>query len=213
MRALLGAVFCLLWLTPVAAAEISGSVSVQSAAGPAGSPPPGSKPFIKKNKNLDLSQVVVFLDRPPKKVEKRAVIHQRERRFIPFVSVVQAGSTIAFPNEDLIYHSVYSESPARVFQLEEYPQGESRDVIFNDAGHVELYCAIHTRMNAHILVLDHRMFVRPDSQGRFAFPGMKPGKYRVTAWHPLWGEQTVEYELKKEGSRQLDMVLGAAPDR
>jgi len=44
-----------------------------------------------------------------------AVIDQIQRQFVPRDTVVQSGTTIAFPNSDNIHHSVYSFSPARTF--------------------------------------------------------------------------------------------------
>ncbi|MFD2273149.1 hypothetical protein ACFS07_24095 [Undibacterium arcticum] len=49
-----------------------------------------------------------------------AQIEQRQRKFMPLVTVVQTGSTISFPNNDTVRHHVYSFSPAKPFELKLY---------------------------------------------------------------------------------------------
>ena len=38
----------------------------------------------------------------------RAVLEQRDREFIPFVTVVRTGTSVTFPNRDQLMHHVYS---------------------------------------------------------------------------------------------------------
>src|SRR4051794_3782320 len=45
---------------------------------------------------------------------------QRNKQFIPYVSAIQAGSLVQFPNKDTVKHHVYSFSPAKKFELPLY---------------------------------------------------------------------------------------------
>src|SRR3974390_1232377 len=47
--------------------------------------------------------------RPGKVVE----IQQIDREFVPYITVIQTGTTVTFPNRDPILHHVYSFSPAK----------------------------------------------------------------------------------------------------
>src|SRR5216110_2397145 len=40
-------------------------------------------------------------------------IEQLDREFVPYVSVIQTGTQVDFPNRDPIQHHVYSFSPAK----------------------------------------------------------------------------------------------------
>lgn len=113
----------------------------------------------------------------------RPAMRQRDERFEPHVLAVQAGTVVEFPNEDPIYHNVFSLSRARTFDLGRYPRGESKAVRFDRAGVVQVFCHIHSDMSAYIVVTDHPFFVMPDSAGRFALEGVPPGDYRLVAWH------------------------------
>jgi plastocyanin len=110
-------------------------------------------------------------------------MRQRDERFTPHVIAVTTGTTISFPNDDAIYHNVFSLSRARTFDLGRYPKGASKSLRFDRAGVVQVFCHIHADMSGYILVLPNRYFVTPDSSGRFAIEGIPPGEYRLVAWH------------------------------
>src|SRR6478672_3216761 len=48
----------------------------------------------------------------PRAAKAPVAIEQFDREFVPYVTVVQAGTAITFPNRDSILHHVYSFSPA-----------------------------------------------------------------------------------------------------
>jgi len=110
-------------------------------------------------------------------------MEQRGESFVPHILPVPKGSVVEFPNGDLIYHNVFSLSKAASFDLGRYPRGSSRSVRFDEPGIVKVFCHIHPNMSAVILVLDRARFTSPDSEGRFAFPGLPAGTYTITAWH------------------------------
>jgi plastocyanin len=112
-----------------------------------------------------------------------AELHQHDQAFSPHVLVVVAGTTVDFPNDDAIYHNVFSLSGVKQFDLGRYTQGTHKYVTFPTPGIVQVFCHIHADMNAHIIVLDNPFFVVPDKTGRFALDGVPPGDYQLVAWH------------------------------
>ncbi len=133
-------------------------------------------------------------------------VSQKDRTFHPFVTAITQGSTVEFPNNDIIFHSVYSNSEARKFHLPEYPQGETRSIKFDRPGQVELFCAIHSHMNAHILVLENEYFVIPDQDGKFKLE-LPPGDHVVKAWHPRLGESVQTVSVPQQGAVQVKFSL------
>lgn len=119
----------------------------------------------------------------------RAAIVQRGEQFLPPVTVVTVGSSVAFPNEDPFFHNVFSLSRAKTFDLGRYPSGESRERSFPRSGIVKVYCDIHSQMSALIMVLDHPWFTIPTEAGSFTLPPVPPGDYTLVAWHERIGEQ------------------------
>lgn len=133
-----------------------------------------------------LANVVVYLEGVPRATEAkppRRVMAQRAERFEPHVLAVPAGTTVDFPNDDAIFHNVFSLSGARTFDLGRYPRGETKSVSFGRPGVVQVFCHIHSDMSATVLVLDSPAFAVPDADGRYAIRDVPPGEYTLVAWH------------------------------
>jgi plastocyanin len=110
-------------------------------------------------------------------------MRQHGEQFVPHVLPIVAGTTVDFPNDDPIYHNVFSLSRVRSFDLGRYPRGSSKSIQFARAGVVQVFCHIHADMSGYILVLDNPFFVVPDSAGHFTLDGVPPGDYTLVAWH------------------------------
>ena len=113
-------------------------------------------------------------------------ITQHDQRFVPHVLAVMQGATIDFPNQDDIYHNVYSLSVAAGssgFDLGRYPKGSSRSWTFPRPGTVSVFCHIHPDMSAIVLVLANPFFASPDEGHRFVIDDVPEGDYTIVGWH------------------------------
>lgn len=111
-----------------------------------------------------------------------AIIDQKNRQFVPRVSVVQVGAAVRFPNSDNIRHSVYSFSDANRFELKLYAGTPANPVPFPKPGIVTLGCNIHDKMSAWVLVVETPFFARTDASGRATIKGLGPDTYSLRAW-------------------------------
>jgi len=132
-----------------------------------------------------LSDAVVALDpaeRAPAGAHETTQIDQVNQQFVPRVSVIRAGTAIAFPNSDRVRHQVYSFSPANTFALKLYAGSPRTLVPFDQPGIVTMGCNIHDSMVAFVLVVDTPYFGKTSSAGSVALkvPG---GRYRLRVWH------------------------------
>ena len=114
----------------------------------------------------------------------RAAIEQVDREFIPYVSVIQQGTSVAFPNRDPILHHVYSFSPAKAFEIKLYTGKSPSEIQFDKPGVVTLGCNIHDWMIAYIAVVPTPHFARTDASGTARLRDLPAGSYEVRAWHP-----------------------------
>jgi plastocyanin len=120
---------------------------------------------------------------PSPRTPAPAVLRQRGERFAPHVLPIVTGTTVEFPNDDDLFHNVFSLSRAKVFDLGRYPRGTSKSVTFGTAGVVQVFCHLHADMSGIVLVLDNSFYVVPDAQGRYVIDGVPPGDYRLVAYH------------------------------
>jgi plastocyanin len=132
-------------------------------------------------------------------IKPKAVIDQKDLKFIPRVLPVAVGTTVDFPNNDKTFHNVFSNSEAKKFDLGLYPSGQSRSVTFYKAGVVKILCNAHPHMEAYIVVKNHRYFSVADSRGNYTLSDVPLGKYRIEVWHPQFGTRTVPVELVRQG--------------
>lgn len=153
--------------------------------------------------------VVVYLrDARPQTISPmRIAIHQRNESFTPRVVAVTVGSEVEFPNDDPIYHNVFSLSRARNFNLGRYPRGHTRRVRFDRPGVVKVFCEIHSHMSATVMVFDHPWFAVPGEDGRFELSAMPAGDRQITAWHERLGDTTLRVRIESGRAATADFVL------
>jgi plastocyanin len=172
--------------------------------------------------------ILVYLTKAPPGTEDlskaKFVMDQRNLEFVPHVLPVLVGATVDFPNNDKVDHNVFSMSRTKKFNLGSYQAGESKSVVFDKPGIVELRCDVHAEMAAYILVMKSPYFAVTDKQGRFEIPdaitlkqtgltGVKdlpPGKYFVKTWHEKLKTQKKAVVVPENGdvTIQLDLTRG-----
>jgi len=162
----------------------------------------------------ELRNVVVYLkDAPARAVPPvKAEIRQRNETFLPRVVAVPVGSEVDFPNDDPIYHNVFSLSRAKNFNLGRYPRGESRRVRFDKPGIVKVFCDIHSHMSATVFVFNNPWFAVPDENGRYELTGLPPGDRQITAWHERLGDTTTKVRIEAGRPATVDFVLPVPPE-
>ena len=129
------------------------------------------------------SPVVVFaqpLEKPAPAGSGSFTLSQKNKAFAPSVLGVPAGSTVAFPNQDAIFHNVFSLSAPTPFDLGLYRSGESKSRVFRDVATYRVFCNIHPQMSAVIVVVPTPYVTVTDRRGAFSLT-VPPGRYRITA--------------------------------
>jgi plastocyanin len=112
-------------------------------------------------------------------------IKQKDKQFLPHVAVVQRGTSVVFPNLDAVYHDVFSTSGRNSFDLGAYRAGETpRSVVLGTPGVVDVFCNIHSRMNASILVLPSALYAKVGADGTFRMENVPIGTRKLVVWSP-----------------------------
>ena len=136
---------------------------------------------------------------------------------------VPQGGTVDFPNEDKIFHNVFSVSRPARFDLGLYKSGTTKSVEMKRSGTVDVYCNIHPDMVAKVKVLDNGFYATTTATGAFDIEGVPAGDYPIVAWLPSGDEvkgtvtvkageaADVKLEVKTEAKRETHSRKDGTP--
>ena len=126
---------------------------------------------------------VIWLQAPnaPVSVTPTPILDQRNLEFLPRVLVVRVGTTVKFPNNDRVFHNVFSFRDGKRFDLGVYPIGAVKYVTFDREGVSRLFCNIHPNMAAYVVSVDSPYFAASDAQGAFTLRAPS-GQYSYKVW-------------------------------
>jgi len=163
----------------------------------------------------DAGPIVAFLEplsvaASPRAPRGVAVLRQKDARFVPSFMVVSAGQRVEMPNEDAIFHNVFSYSKPNEFDLGLYAPKASRSVRLRHPGVVRIYCSIHESMNAIVLVTPTPDFARVKASGKFEIRDVRPGRYRLHVWSEKLPEQTRSINVAAGATVRVKVEIGGA---
>ncbi|HKB56772.1 MAG TPA: methylamine utilization protein [Lacunisphaera sp.] len=143
-----------------------------------------------------------------------AQIEQKDQEFRPYVTAIQVGATVNFPNHDTVQHHIYSLSKPKRFEIPLYQAGASQSVVFDTPGVVTIGCNIHDWMVAYIVVLPTPFFAKTDATGAAALPPLPSGRYRLEVWHPRAPAPLVqEITSAPDQAAVLEFSVALKPDK
>jgi plastocyanin len=152
-----------------------------------------------------VSGAVIWLDVPAARAAaspRRVVLDQQNLTFAPRVLAVRVGTVVDFPNNDRVFHNVFSFRDGRRFDLGMYPVGAVRSVTFDRPGLSRIFCNIHPNMAAYVWALESSYFAVSDEHGAFTIPSVPAGTYPYHAWRSagpiLTGSITLDDDLPLE---------------
>lgn len=174
--------------------------------------------FAEKVNYDEMRDFVIYIEGPvgsksaapekPLTVETRRTIEQKQATFSPHVLPMVVGTTVEWPNNDTIFHNVFSVSEAKPFDLDLYKNPTVKSVTFDRPGRVDVFCSIHASMNCIVLVLENPFFTTTDARGHYTITNVPSGTYKLKAWHERLPAQSKEIVVPQSGDVKLDFTLG-----
>jgi len=141
-------------------------------------------------------------------------ILQQDKGFVPYVSVVQAGSNVTFSNNDDITHHIYSVTGNKRFSFNLRAHEITPEMSIEQAGAIAMGCNIHDWMSGHLLVVDSPYYGMTNTQGQVVIEVGDAGRYRIVTWHPQLQkivQKIVPLPTMETVSLQLEQSLAAIP--
>jgi plastocyanin len=181
----------------LAQSAVSGRVSLQEKPG---------------EKTSDYANTVISLE-PKAGTARTAVVRTQMamngRTFTPHVRVVTVGSTVEYPNQDPFTHNVFSTTPGALFDLGAYGSGRSKSNQFRKTGAYAIYCNIHAKMAAYVVVVNTPWFTQAAADGRWQVDRVPAGRYVLTVWHERAQPVVSEIDVPAAGLATLETTLDA----
>jgi hypothetical protein len=177
-----------LWLVPAWCSSVQGSVVLTDS----------RDPGVRRH---DFKDVVVWLapgnGAPPRRIPSRHYrMVQDHKHFTPHVLAIPVGATVDFPNNDLVFHNVFSNYDGQKFDVNLYKPNTSRSEVFTRSGIVRVFCNIHPTMSAVIAVLDTPWFAVSNASGNFEIRDVPPGNYTLHIFHERATDETLHGLVK-----------------
>ena len=171
--------------------------------------------LVKDQTGRPVEGAVIWAEGPQKKTLPaiQTEIVQKNRQFIPPVTIVPVGSIVRFPNWDNVQHHVYSFSTAKTFDIPLYIGQSPKAIEFERPGIVTLGCNIHDWMAAYVVVLDSGFFARTDERGVGVLRDLPVGSFSILGWCPRLRGAPVQTNLEGQSSAELTMKLRPAFQR
>ncbi len=133
------------------------------------------------------NKVVIWLEAKNKKTtfdakgkpDDMSVLDQVDKHFKPRLMVIQVGDVVRIHNSDPVYHNVFSLSKTKRFDVGRRSPGDYKDVEFDKAGKVDVFCDIHSDMHAVIAVAPEQTVAMQKLQSgeKFRFTDLPQGEY------------------------------------
>jgi len=141
---------------------------------------------------------------PPK--PRHYELKQQGKTFIPHVLAIPVGSSVTFPNDDPIFHNVFSVTRPGPFDLGLYRAGDSKTRVFTKPAIYRVFCNIHPQMNALLLVLPSSFIAEANAQGMYRLD-LPPGRYRLSAWSERSEPATEEVAVESTAVSAPELTL------
>ncbi len=135
-------------------------------------------------------------------------VAQQGAVFTPHILPVLTGTQVEWPNNDEIFHNVFSISDAKNFDLDLYKGNPpEKRVLFDKTGKVDVYCSIHANMHCVVLVMENPYFAMTDTDGNYTLTNVPPGTYKLKAWHERLPADEKEIVVQPNGVVRADFLL------
>ena len=126
--------------------------------------------------------------------------------------VAAKGDRVELRNSDPILHNVHayevlpSGDRRTLFNIAQPHEGQitNQKLKLRRSNIVKLECDAHNFMHAYMYFASSPYYATSDADGGFEIGDVPPGKYIVTAWHPVFGQREAEIEVGAGTSASVD---------
>lgn len=146
------------------------------------------------------------------KPAKPATLEQKDCMFVPRIFGVLPKQEITFKNSDPITYKIKASKGAdEAFKIELAKGAEPVKKAFDALGIYQVNAEGHPWLRTLVVVTDNPYHAVTGADGTFKIEKVPAGKYKVIAWHSLWGKKEATAEVKG-GTATVDFEYDGAED-
>jgi plastocyanin len=145
-------------------------------------------------------------------------VQQKDCMYLPKTFGIESGGSVIIQNQDKTTHNVHTYKGTESQFNQGQPPG-TPDIKLPekgktyDEGVITFKCDIHKWMNSSGVVTDHPFFAVTGSDGAFKLDKLPPGKYKLEAWHSLFGTKTQDVTVEDGKPLVVTFAFNADMDR
>lgn len=133
------------------------------------------------------------------------ILDQKGCIYTPRVAAARVGQKVTFVNSDPIFHNVRSVTKNNQKFNVAMPKKNQREtkIFMKPEVFLEAKCSVHPWMGAYIAIMDHPFYDVTNSRGEFTLSNLPEGKYKIEAWHEIFGVQTHEIVVDEKNIPEI----------
>jgi plastocyanin len=171
---------------------------------------------VKVEPGKPIPGMIVYLEPTDQSIQfpapaEPAIMSQQGAKFSPSLLVIALGQRVDFLNDENrpIEHNVFSQSPAKQFDLGLWRPPTRKSVTFEKPGLVRLFCSIHRYMDGIIYVCPTPFFTTVANDGAYSISGAPPGSYILKTWQrtPRYTEQQLPISITEGKTSVVNLQM------
>jgi plastocyanin len=137
-----------------------------------------------------------------------AVFTQKGCRYLPHVLPLQVNQELKIENADETSHNIHPMPKLnREWNKSQPPGAPPIAEKYDKAEIFPVKCNVHPWMHGTIAVLKNSHYAVTGDNGSFTLKDLPPGKYTITAYHELYGEQSQEVTISGAETKTINFVF------
>jgi plastocyanin len=176
--------------------------------------PPAAESVVTGAGNT-LTDVLVYVSAgfPDESAPAAAVVFsQKGCRYVPHLLPFQVNQELQITNEDQAVHNIHTLPKLnREWNKSQMPGAPPITEKYDKAEFIPVKCNIHPWMRGTFAVLKNSHYAVSGEAGEFKLANLPPGKYTITAWQEIYGEQSQEVTIGGKETKTISFMFKVKP--
>lgn len=167
-----------------------------------------NSPQLKVSTKGGVADAVIFIKGVKSEFQSDPLtIDQKNKEYVPRVSVTMKGNSVIYVNSDALLHNVHIIKEKNTLENFVMVQGNKNITKkLNDTGVIDINCDVHPDMRGYIVVTENPYYAITNTAGLFRIKDIPEGIYKISIWQEKLGiiEKTITVKAGKKSAVILE---------